>query len=83
MFFTTKAFWMATAERAVKSFGQGVVAALGADQLIDAFALDYVALLGAGAGMGLLSVVTSLGSAAVGEKGAPSLAGETLKNDQP
>jgi hypothetical protein len=77
MFFTTKAFWAATAERAVKSFGQGALAAVGVD-LASAWSLNYAEIAGIGAGTALASVLTSLASATVGDKGSPSLGPEVL-----
>lgn len=71
----TKKFWKATAERAVKTAAQAAALALGADaaNLLHANAL---VLLGAFGGGALLSVLTSLGSLAVGEPDSPSAVAE-------
>jgi len=76
MFFTHKAFWTATAERAAKSFGQGALVAVGGN-VASAWSLDYLEIAGVGLGMAVASVLTSLASAKVGDEG-PSLGGETL-----
>lgn len=76
MFFTSKAFWTATAERAAKSFGQGALVAVGGN-VVSAWELDYLGVAGTAAGMALVSILTSVASANVGDAG-PSLGGETL-----
>jgi hypothetical protein len=68
-----KSFWVATLERAVKTFAQAVAAMLmaGGFGLIDAPWLDA---LSAGGMAAVLSVLTSVGSATWGpNKGTPSL----------
>jgi hypothetical protein len=72
-------FWKATAERALKSAAQGAVGAWGAvtftslgDVVTTAQACGYAAL-----SMGVLSVLTSIASARIGNDG-PSLATEEL-----
>lgn len=75
----TVLFWRATAERAIKSAAQGAAAAWGAVTFTSlgevtsaASAMGYAAL-----SMGVLSVLTSLASAQVGNAG-PSLSTETI-----
>jgi len=71
----TLAFWKAAAERAVKTFAQSFAASLAvATSLTDA---PWMPALSAAGLATVLSLVTSLISANVGDKG-PSLAGETL-----
>jgi hypothetical protein len=72
----TKKFISAIAERAIKTFAQTAVATFGADIAganLDAFKIAAYAAL--------LSVLTSLASAQFGSHG-PSLAGETVNNDE-
>lgn len=72
-------FWKATAERALKSAAQGAVTAWGAvtftslGEVVSAAQAAGVAALS----MGVLSVLTSIGSARIGNDG-PSLADEQL-----
>lgn len=62
----TRAFWLDAAERAVKSFAQGVIGAFGQDAVgVDLFAADWKAILASGATLALLSVATSVASARV------------------
>ena len=73
----SSAFWRATVERAVKSFAQSLVAILGAAQvgLLDANWLSALSI----AGMALLlSVLSSIGSAGIGESQDPSLVATKL-----
>lgn len=76
----TKAFWMATAERAIRTFAQSLAAVLtaGATNLLD---VDWKAAL-ATAGMAtLLSILMAVGSAGVGRPG-PGFT-ETAGTDAP
>lgn len=72
----TRAWWQAAAERALKTVAQTLVALIGANA-VDVTALDWPSLLGIAATAGIVSVLTSVGSARVGNPG-PSLADETL-----
>ena len=72
----SKAFWIATAERAIKTTAQFLVALIGTNAA-DITSLDWQYLLGVSATAGVLSVLTSVGSSAFGNPG-PSLADETL-----
>lgn len=71
----TKAFWLATLERAVKSAAQGVVVfwAIG-DGLLNLWTVDAKETLGVAAGMAVLSLITSVASGKAGGAG-PSLGG--------
>jgi len=74
----TKAYAVATAERAIKTFAQSFVAyaiASGAVGLFDFAWSDAASVAGLAT---VLSVLTSVGSAGVGGDG-PSLADETLE----
>lgn len=70
----TAAFWKATAERAIKTFAQGLLAAIGtgATGLLDVAWASALSFAGLAA---LISVLTSLASARIGRSGAPSLGG--------
>ena len=73
----TVGFWRETAERAIKSAAQGVLMALGASDAtpVDLFGLDVKVLVGAGFGMALLSVLTSVATKPLGhDKESPSMA---------
>ena len=73
----TKAFWKAASERAIKTAAQSGLLVIGADQL-NILTLDWVNLGGFAAGGALISVLTSIASAAATD-GSPSLGGERLE----
>lgn len=73
-------FWMATAERAVKTFAQALIALIGTD-MVGITSLDWPQLLAASATATLLSVLTSVASANFGPNPGPSLADETIEPD--
>ena len=73
---STLAFWQATGERAVKTLAQTLIALIGATA-INLTAISWLDDLGIAATAALLSVLTSIVSAGVGNPG-PSLASETL-----
>ncbi|MFB9903450.1 holin [Allokutzneria oryzae] len=68
----TKLFWLGTLERAIKTFAQAAVAVLAANSvgLLDA---PWGAAASAAGMAAVLSVLTSIGSATVGEHNSPSL----------
>lgn len=66
------AFWKDAAERAIKTGAQSILLALGGG-VVDAFALDWRILAGAGLGGALLSLLTSIGSGAYTDGGTASL----------
>lgn len=74
----TKTFWKDTAERCVKTIAQTMVAMLtaGATGLLT---VDYINLLSVAGLAGLVSVLTSIGSASVGDSKSASLVVETKK----
>ena len=70
----TALFWKQVAERAVKTFAQGLVALWGADKVLGVLDIDWGKALSVAALALLLSVLTSIISAPVGpEKASPSL----------
>ena len=72
-----KEFWVAAAERAVKSFAQALLLLWVADGGLDIFSVNYQEALGLGLGAAVLSVLTSIVSSNIGPPG-PSLQGETI-----
>ena len=72
----TKEFWLAAAERAVKTFAQ-TFGALIVGNAIGIVGFDWLAALNVAGMAAVASVVTSVGSSKVGAPG-PSVAGETL-----
>ena len=75
-------FWKATAERAVKTFAQTLMALLGAGQagLMDA---DWAVALSTAGMATLLSVLSSVGSTRVGESSDPSALHEVSRPRAP
>jgi hypothetical protein len=65
-------FWKDALERAVKSAAQAGLLALGGGAA-DVLTLDWLTFCGAVGGGALLSLLTSLGSSAVGVKGTASV----------
>ena len=72
----TAKFWKATAERALKSAAQGALLYFGADQLFDAWHANWGAAGGIALGAAVLSALTSIVSAQVGDSSSPSLVTE-------
>lgn len=70
-------FWQATAERAVKTLAQALIALTGANAA-NVLTSDLGTNLKVGLGAAILSVLFSIVSAQVGKTG-PSLAGETTE----
>ena len=70
----TKAFWLDTAERAIKTFAQTTVAFIGANAIgvLDVVWLDVASVSGLAA---FLSMMTSLASAPFSTKGTASMTG--------
>lgn len=68
----TTAFWKDAAERSVKSFAQAVILAIGGGTL-NVLTVDWQTLAGAGLGGAVLSLLTSVASAGIANKGTASL----------
>lgn len=68
----TKDFWLRTAERAAKTFAQALIAAFGGVALTTDVKVWQAALIAAALAT-LLSVITSIASITIGDKGTPSL----------
>lgn len=71
-------FWKASAERAIKTFVQTLAAGLGTAS-VGILELPWESALGLALSAGILSLLTSVGSARVGKNAGPSLTGETTK----
>jgi hypothetical protein len=69
---TRTKFWKDAAERATKTAAQVLVTFLGAD-LVDVLAVDWKRAAGIAAGAAVVSLLTSVASANVGESGTASL----------
>lgn len=67
-------FWIATAERAVKTFAQSLVALLGAGA-VDVLATDWSQKMSVALGAAMISVLTSIASSGFGGAAGPSLVG--------
>ena len=78
----TRAFWAATAERAVKSLAQGMVAVVGiemaADGTVSAAAVDWMLALWVGLGTAALSVLTSVATNTATGDGPSLIRAETV-----
>lgn len=68
----TASFWIGTVDRAVKSFAQALILLWGADQGLNILEVDFMGALGVALGAVVLSVLTSLVSAPVGDAGTTS-----------
>ncbi len=77
----SRAFWKAAAERAVKSAAQGAILAGVGAVGFDAFTADWASIGGAALGMGLLSLLTSIGSDALTGDGPSLTDAETLTGE--
>jgi hypothetical protein len=69
----TANFWKATAERAIKSFCQGLLVLWGADSAFDIVQVDIKSALGIAAGYAVISILTSIVSANIGPSDSPSV----------
>ncbi|MEU5549190.1 holin [Micromonospora sp. NPDC047793] len=74
--FTSK-FWKGAAERAAKSSAQALLLLWGGDVVFSAWQADWLAAGGVAAGAAVLSLLTSVVSAAGGEPDSPSLVSGT------
>lgn len=70
----TLTFWKDCAERAIKSAAQAVgLVLVGGSSVVNVLTLDWTVVGGAALTGGLLSLVTSIGSAGFANKGTASL----------
>lgn len=75
-----RAFLEATAERAIKTFAQALIAIIGTD-MVGITTLDWPKMLGVAATATVLSILTSIVSANFGKNAGPSLATESTEPD--
>lgn len=68
----TSTFWKSAAERAIKTVAQALIAVLAATTF-DWFTADWQAIAGTAATAGVLSLLSSIASAGMGDKGSTSL----------
>lgn len=66
------AFWRDASERAYKSFAQGAAVAVGGG-MANVLSLDWQNVLGAGAGMAVMSLLSSIASVGIRDTGTASL----------
>ena len=73
----TKQFWIDVVERAVKTFAQAAVAAIGANAtgMLD---VDFLAVIGVAGLAAVASVLTSIASAPASTKGTASLTNNVI-----
>jgi len=69
----TKAFALGVVDRSVKSFAQALLLLWGADAGFNVLSIDPLAALGVAGGAAVLSVLTSVVSAPIGDTGSTSL----------
>lgn len=77
-YLSSRTFWLATAERAVKTFAQALLAALTITQTagtigVDVLNVDWATAVSLAIGATILSVLTSIGSGPIGGTNTPSL----------
>lgn len=68
----TTAFWIGVMDRAVKSFAQALLLLWGADAAFNVVEVDVRGAFGVAAGAAVLSFLTSLVSAPIGDQGTTS-----------
>jgi hypothetical protein len=68
----TATFWTGALDRAVKSFAQALLLLWGADQGFNVLQIDLGSAFGVAGGAAVLSLLTSIASSAVGDKGTSS-----------
>lgn len=73
-------FWVASAERAIKTFAQTLVALLGTE-MVGIHTLDWGMMISTALTATVLSVLTSLASANFGKNPGPSLVDESTHPD--
>lgn len=82
MTYASKAFWTATAERAIKTAAQSLITLIGTEA-VGILALDWGQILSVTATMTLLSVLTSVASGPIGEPGPGMMSGEIIDQSVP
>lgn len=67
------AFWTGALDRAIKSFAQALLLLWGADEGLNLLEIQFTQSLGVAAGAAVLSVLTSIVSAPIGERQTTSM----------
>lgn len=70
--YLTKAFWLDAADRAFRTASQSAITALGGDAF-NVWAVNWQTVAGISAGAALFSVLTSIVTSNIGDKGTASL----------
>lgn len=79
----TRLFWLDALERAIKSFAQGAIGAIGQDAIgVDWYQARLWTVVGSGLTMAVLSVLTSVMSAGVSSSMSPASAVPTVAHDE-
>lgn len=78
----SREYWIAVAERALKSFA-GALLTFGGSDIFNLLTVPWVPALGLAGGAALSSVLFSIMSAQVGEKGTPSLVSSRGRHARP
>lgn len=68
----TTSFWKSAAERAIKTVAQALIAVLAATTF-DWYTADIKAIAGTAATAGVFSLLSSIASAGIADKGTPSI----------
>lgn len=76
----TATFWKSAVERSIKTVAQALIAVFAASSF-DWLSADWQAIAGTAATAGLISLLTSIGSAGIGDKGTPSLLARPLNSE--
>lgn len=67
-------FWKKAGERAVKTAAQSaILVGFAGSEAVDAFSVPWQSVIGCAVGGAVLSLLTSVASAPINEKGTPSL----------
>jgi r1t holin len=69
----TAAFWTGAFDRAIKSLAQTLILLWFTSDVVNLFEVNWVQSLGVGAGALVLSLLTSIVSAPVGDRGSTSV----------
>lgn len=68
----TRAFWIDTGERAIRTIAQALLAVLGTDAL-GIVKLDWAQIGSIAAGAGLMAVLTAIVASGIGDKGTANI----------
>ena len=69
----TAGFWAGAFDRVIKSFAQALLLLWGADEGLNLLSINFPASLGVAAGAAALSLLTSIISAPVADRGSTSM----------